>query len=155
MEEQILYTKYALLSFSDYFKLNKTISEFMGFMIGDATARYTDAIPKLAKVNIQIVDGIETYDTLAVMQISVNIQKNLSGLLEGLELVDSYIPADDVLTVEAIGLNTEQIDYTLNHIADVNPTIEIIQLESEPRSAESDLAVEKLVGEGKTIITVL
>lgn len=146
MEEQALYTKYTLLSFSEYFKLNKAISEALGYNLSYDTARYTDPIPKLAQVG-------ET--TLAVMQIDIEVQEKLPELLEGLTLVDEYTPVDNTDTIEATGLNTEQIDYTLNHIAAVNHSIELIQLESEPRSEESDIAVEKLVSENVTVITVL
>ena len=40
MEEQILYTKYALLSPSDYLKLNEGISERLGFDLSHSTQRY-------------------------------------------------------------------------------------------------------------------
>jgi len=154
MEEQILYTKYALLNFSEYFKLNMQISEGLGYNLNDATARYDSVIPKLAKVNINYTDEIETYDTLAALQLTVEVQERFQELLEGLELVDTYIPAEPETELAAIGLITSEVDYTLNHIAAVNSTIELIQLESEPRSIESDIAVEQLVAEGLTIITV-
>ena len=155
MEEQILYTKYALLSFSDYFKLNMQISEALGYNLTDATAIYDNVVPNLAKVNITYTDEVENYATLAVMQLTVEVQERFPELLEGLELVDTYTSADAILTVEATGLNTNQIDYTLNHIAAVSPTIELIQLESEPRSTESDKSVDILVANGITIITVI
>jgi len=150
-----LKTMYALLTPSEYIKLNKNISEFMGFMLGDSTARYSDIIPKLCKTNITYVDDIETYDTMAVMMITASIQENLPGLLEGLMLVDSYIPCDDVQTeLQADTLTTNSVDWVLNHTAAVGTTLELLQLESQPRSAESDAAVEQLIGDGKTVITV-
>lgn len=155
-DEKIEYSVcYALLSFSEYFKLNKTISEGLGYSLNDATARYDSVIPKLAKVNITYTDEVETYDTLAVLQLTVEVQERFPELLEGLTLVDSYIPCDDVQTeLEAVDLTTNSVDWVLNHTAAVGTTLELLQLESEPRSIESDIAVEQLVNEGVTIITV-
>lgn len=52
------------------------------------------------------------------------------------------------------GLNTEQIDSVITQIAELNAVVDILNLQDQPRSTQSDYAVEKLVNEGATIITV-
>lgn len=153
------YTKYAILTESEYLKLNKAISIALGYVLGDDTARYSNIIPNHCKVNVvhsgTIEAPVETYDVMAVMQINADIQENHSELLTGLELVDSYIPCDDTqIQMFAENLTTSSVDWMLNHTADQGTTLEVIHLESAPRSAESDQAVEQLVNEGITVITV-
>ena len=147
-------TKYALLSQADYLILNEKISEAMSFELGESTARYTNIVPDLCKTAITYVNEVETYTTMAVMQILAGVQINYPELLTGITLVDNFIPAEPATELTAVNLTSVTIDYTLNHIAAVGTTLEVIQLESAPRTAESDKAVNKLVGEGLTIITV-
>ena len=69
----------------------------------------------------------------------------------------SVITNTDVVKTEAIKVNnltTKEVDYALNDAAEKGILGDLLILESEPRSAASDLAVEKLVADGKTIITV-
>jgi hypothetical protein len=152
--EPTIRTMYALLSFSEYFKLNMQISEGLGYNLNDATARYDSVIPKLAKVNIAYTDEVETYDTLAVLQLTVEVQERFPALLEGLELVDTYIPAEPETELMADGLTTEVIDWQLNHTAEVGAgTLEVIYLLEQPYSVEAEKAVEILVNSDVTIIT--
>jgi len=99
MEEQeviTLSTKYVLLSAEKYTELNQSISEAMGFDIGEPTERYAPVIPILAKVNIQFTgegeDVIETFDTIPVMPITATVQERCVELLQGYELIESYVP---------------------------------------------------------------
>lgn len=148
-------TKYALLSESEYLQLNEAISKAKGYNLNNATARYSNPVPALAKVNITYVDEVESFDVVAVMEITAEVQINFPELVEGLTLVDSYVSAEASTTLEAIGLHTVTIDYTLNHIAKTGTSLEIVQLEGEPRSTASDVAVAQLVSEDVTIITEL
>lgn len=152
--EPTISTKYAILSTSDYLKLNEVISKAKGYNLEDATARYSNPIPDLCKTNVSIIDDVETYTPMAVMQILAEVQIIYPELLTGIELVDSYISAEASTELTAIDLSSITVDYTLNHIAAVGTTLEMIQLESSPRTTESDQAVDQLVGEGLTIITV-
>ena len=100
MEEQeviTLSTKYVLLSAEKYTELNQSISEAMGFDIGEPTERYAPVIPILAKVNIQYIEEgenvIETFDTIPIMPITATVQERFPDLLDGLDLIDSYTPS--------------------------------------------------------------
>lgn len=100
MEEQeviTLSTKYVLLSAEKYTELNHSISEAMGFDLGKPTEIYAPVIPMLAKVNVQYTgegeDVIETFDTIPVMPITATVQERCPDLLDGYELVESYIPS--------------------------------------------------------------
>ena len=94
-------TKYVLLSTAEYAGLNNAISEAMGFDVGLPTERYAPVVPMLAKVNIQFTgegegeDVIETFDTIPVMPITATVQERFPQLLEGYELIESYIPYVD------------------------------------------------------------
>lgn len=76
MEETILYTKYALLSPSDYLKLNEAISERLGFSLSESTERYTSMTSQF------------TVDGLMIMKITTEVQIKCADLLEGITLVD-------------------------------------------------------------------
>lgn len=56
--------------------------------------------------------------------------------------------------VYATGLRSELVDSALAQIAEIEPVIEIIQLEDSPRTPASDEAVLKLIEKGSVIITV-
>ena len=77
MEEQLLYTKYALLSPSDYLKLNESISERLGFNLNESTERYTSLTSQF------------TTDGLMIMEITTEVQIKCADLLEGITLVDN------------------------------------------------------------------
>lgn len=89
-------TKYVLLSMSEYASLNERISEAMGFDVGLPTERYAPVIPMLAKVNVQFSQNgeevVETYDTVPVMPITATAQEKFPELLQGYELIESYVP---------------------------------------------------------------
>jgi len=147
--------KYALLSYSDYVKLNNVISLLKGRKLGEATARVWGMSPSLAKVNIEIDEEteVESYELKCVMQIEANEQDMFPELMP--ELFDSYIKADETLselTVE--GATNEQVDWILNHYSAVGNDIDLIQLDIEPRSELSDGAVKSLIGKGTTVITI-
>lgn len=89
-------TKYVLLSMESYASLNERISEAMGFDVGLPTERYAPVIPMMAKTNIQFTDageGVnETFDTITVMPITATVQERCVELLQGYELIESYVP---------------------------------------------------------------
>lgn len=91
--EDLLTIKYALLVAEKYAELNESISEAMGFNLGQPTERYAPIEQQLAKINIVYdEEGNESYDTIPVMPILPNVQEEHSSLLAGLTLIDSYIP---------------------------------------------------------------
>jgi len=51
-------------------------------------------------------------------------------------------------------LTTKQVDWAINDAANNGISGDVLILESEPRSILSDQAVEKLINEGKTVITI-
>jgi len=75
----------------------------------------------------------------------------LTARVETMQTIEKIQVID--LSVTITGRTTNVIDSVINKLAE-GTILELIQLESEPRSNSSDLAVEKLVAEGKTIITV-
>lgn len=89
-------TKYVLMSIDKYEMLNHQISEAMGFDVGLSTERYAPVVPMLAKVNIQFSregeNVVETYDTIPVMPITATVQERCVELLQGYELIESYVP---------------------------------------------------------------
>ena len=89
-------TKYVLLSMAEYISLNESISEAMGFDVGLPTERYAPVIPMLAKVNVQFSQNgenvVETFDTVPVMPITSTMQELCPDLLQGYELIESYVP---------------------------------------------------------------
>lgn len=89
-------TKYVLLSMAEYAGLNEKISNAMGFDVGLPTERYAPVVQMLAKVNLQFSgegeNVVETYDTIPVMPITVAVQERCPELLQGYELIESYVP---------------------------------------------------------------
>lgn len=149
------YTKYALLTTSDYLKLNEAISERLGFELSKSIERYTDINPKLAKVNITYVNEVEKYDTLCVLQLTVEVQDKCADLLIGFTLVDITdinFAEETQKVIEATGLTTEQVDWTLAHTAATNPDLEVIYLLDSPPSPESEQAIQQIVSQGTTVI---
>lgn len=92
-------TKYVLLSIELYEVLNEKISEAMGFYVGLPTERYAPVVPMMAKVNVQFTEVgdevVETYDTIHVMPITATVQEKFPELLQGYELLESYVPYVD------------------------------------------------------------
>lgn len=130
MEETILYTKYALLSFSEYFRLNMLISKAEGFDILASTERYTTMSPKTAKINIQ-EDG--SYDVALIFEVTAEVQRRYSELLAGIELIDTYMPIEGGVTELLVsGLTPEVIDWTLMQYVRVGAKEENMVLKVEP-----------------------
>lgn len=149
------YTKYALLTPSDYLKINEAISERLGFELSKPTERYTDINPKLAKVNITYANEVETYDTLCVLQLTVEVQEKCADLLTGLTLVDITdinFAEETQKVIKATGVTTEQVDWTLTHTAVTKPDLEVIYLLDSPPSPELEPAIQQIVSQGTTVI---
>lgn len=91
--EDLLTTKYALLVAEKYAELNESISETIGFNLGQPTERYAPIEPQLAKINIVYdEEGNESYDTIPVIPILPVIQELYPQLIQDIELHDSYEP---------------------------------------------------------------
>jgi len=145
------YTKQAILTASQYFALNNEISLAKGYELGDSTARYASLNPELCKINIQVVDEVETFDLACTMKITVAVQE----LMPDLELVDNFVSAGlNLKDIKIEGATIELTDWMLNHYEMVGDK-SIDKIESDAaRSIESSGAVNILVEEEITIITV-
>lgn len=123
MEEQLeliqtLYTKYALLSPSDYLKLNEAISERLGFELSLSTERYTSMTSQF------------TVEGLMIMQITVEVQEKCSDLLEGLTLVDYgqwTIAEEQPTMIEATDLTVRQQEWVKIHTEATNSDIIVLE----------------------------
>ena len=87
MEEQIIYTKYVLLTSEDYVALNEAISKALGYREGLSTEVYNTENPPIS-------------NGLCVMMLTAEVQERFPELLEGLELVDSYVVDENTETNE-------------------------------------------------------
>lgn len=116
MEETILYTKYALLSPSDYLKLNEAISEQLGFSLNESTERYTSMTSPF------------TVEGLMVMEITTEVQEKCADLLEGLTLVDNgqwTIAEEQPAEIQVTDLTVEQQEWVKTHAEATNTDIVI------------------------------
>jgi len=107
---------YALLTFGQYFSLNKSISIARGWKLGGSTERTFSMNPNAAKVNIKYDDeGIEvSYDAKLVMRLSSEIQETHADLLEGVELHKTYIHVDNPVSELFVDMyEMETIDWTI------------------------------------------
>ena len=76
----------------------------------------------------------------------------LSGRVETNQPISKFTPKNDVL--ELTGLTSEMVDITLIDISEKQVSVDVVWIESEPRTQVSDEAVEKLNNSGVTVITV-
>lgn len=149
--------KTALLQPNEYYKLNEAISKAKGWEIGQGTERTFSMSPELAKVNIQYdSEGVETsYEEAYVMPISSDMQLNYPELLEGIELVSSYVKSDDAIS-EIIGTGlTEAIEvWFLHHFVKVGNVngVETIWLDSEPITEDVTDLIQYLNDKDITVI---
>lgn len=141
----------AKLTPTEYYKLNKYISEIKGYDLTKDTQRYVDMNPP--------TDGEFVY-----MYMDTVTQELLGELITPYEKVESVpvlsdeegnIIEPDRSVIDAEMLQAEDIDWVLNHYEKVgDKSIEVICLLDEPRTTESDQAVQKLIEEDITVITV-
>ena len=118
---------YILCSLPDYFRLNKVLSEYKGYKIGDATERVQVMNPKAAKVNIQYdTEGNEvSSDALLVLPVSSEHQVTYPELFEGKELVSNYTPVDATLDfIEILSLETDEMFWIIEHCVRLNVTFD-------------------------------
>ena len=114
MEETILYTKYLLLTPSDYLRLNEAISERLGFNLNESTERYTSMTAPF------------TVDGLMIMEITVEVQEKCADLLEGLTLVDNgqwTIAEEQPVEIQVTDLTLEQQEWVKTHAETTNTDI--------------------------------
>ena len=76
----------------------------------------------------------------------------LSGRVETNQPISKFTPKNDVL--ELTGLTSEMVDIALIDISEKQVSVDVVWIESEPRTQASDKAVEKLNNSGVTVITV-
>ena len=76
----------------------------------------------------------------------------LSGRVETNQPISKFTPKNDVL--ELTGLTSEMVDMALVDISKKEVPVNVVWIESEPRTQASDEAVEKLNNSGVTVITV-
>ena len=76
----------------------------------------------------------------------------LSGRVETNQPISKFTPKNDVL--ELTGLTSEMVDIALIDISKKEVPVNVVWIESEPRTQVSDEAVEKLNNSGVTVITV-
>lgn len=141
MEETILYTKYALLSPSNYEALNKAISERLGFNVSNDTERYTT------------ITAPVTDTGLMVMEITAEVQEKCSDLLPELVEINTWTLAEEQpkeLVCE--GLTTEQVDWVLVHTELTKPDIELVYLLDEPPTASMEGVIQNIVNNDTTVI---
>ena len=115
-EQQTLYTKYALLSPSDYLKLNESISERLGFNLNESTERYTSLTSQF------------TTDGLMIMIIETEVQTKCADLLEGITLVDQgqwTLAEMQPSEIQVTDLTDEQKEWVKTHVEATNADIVI------------------------------
>ena len=111
MEEQIPYTKYALLTFGQYFDLNYKISMLQGYDLSLPTERYAPMNPIACKYNIQSDDS---YEARLVMPIVAEIQIKYPTLLENIELVDTFTPVESSIQEIVVDITSQDtLNWTL------------------------------------------
>jgi hypothetical protein len=120
----------ALLTFSDYFRINHDLSVARGWSLGNDTARYAEMNPTACKVNVQ---EDETYEVRLVMPISSEVQIEQAEILQGVELTNSFIPVEQPIQEMVIEiLEPDVIDWTISQFlfagsAEGTLTLEISQ----------------------------
>lgn len=116
MEEEIIIPetrpqpKVALLTFGEYYALNCVLSEAKGYDFSKLTQRVLPMNPRAAKTEIVYNEENEvvSYVPKLVAPISSQIQIDYPELLEGVELVKSYIPTGEEIyefIVDMIDMN--------------------------------------------------
>lgn len=102
---------HALLTFSDYFRINMILSESEGFDISRSTERFATMSPLAAKVNVQ-QDG--SYDAALAFDVPSSVHRKYPELFVGLELVESYEHIEGGVTELLVtNLTPDVIDWTL------------------------------------------
>lgn len=143
-DERVEYSScYALLSQSDYLKLNEAISERLGFELSKSTERYTSMTSPF------------TTEGLMIMEITSEVQEECADLLTGLTLVDLTeitFAEEQPKIIEATGLTTQQVDWTLTHTAVTKPDLEAIYLLDSPPSPDAEQVIHQIVSQGTTVI---
>jgi hypothetical protein len=143
-------SKYAILTNSEYITLNHALSTAKGYDLVNDTARCFPIVPKLAKVDI--VD--ETFKLACVALVDAEAQEKFPELLTGIELVESYTPAET--TVEELvaeGLTQAQIDWEIDHLRFFHDGLKVVWLESESPSPQMEPILEEL-GNELTLVVV-
>lgn len=155
MEEIQITSKYALLSAADYIKLNHALSIAKGYDLVKDTARCFTIVPQLAKVDIVVdAQGVETFGLMCVALIDAEAQEKFPELLTGIELIESYIPAEtSIEELIAEGLTQPVIDWELEHLRFFHEGLKVVWLESEAPSPEKEPILEEL-GNKLTVIVV-
>jgi len=101
---------YLLLDYGQYQKINKQLSELKGFELGEKTARSRPMNPTLAKTD----NG-----TAYVLKVTSKERQRYPELLDTLTMHDSYVPADSTDTINISEVETNVVNWTMNHYRDL------------------------------------
>lgn len=147
----------ALLTLGKYYDINYNLSEAKGWQLGMNTERCFEMNPTACKINIQYdEDGNESsYEEAYVMDISSEIQRDYPELIEGIELVSSFVPLEKSYTeIIATGLSTEVEEWFLNHYVKVGKIdgLQVIWLENEVIENLSSDVINYFTSNGITLI---
>lgn len=112
-DERVEYSScYALLSQSDYLKLNEAISERLGFGLNKSTERYTSMTSPF------------TTEGLMIMEITSEVQDKCADLLPELVDNDTWALAEEQpTTIEVANLSEEQKQWVKAHAEVTNTDI--------------------------------
>lgn len=151
MEEKQITSKYAILTNGKYIALNHALSTAKGYDLANDTARCFPIVPTLAKIDIQ---EDETFSLACVAMIDIEAQERFPELLTGIELVESYIPAETTVDeLVAEGLTQAQIDWEIDHLRFFHDGLKVVWLESEAPSLDKEPVLKEL-GNELTLIVV-
>ncbi len=145
----------ALLSYTQYTKLNEALSKEEGYP-KNGTWRIWSMYPDLAKVNRQFdEDENETsFDIVCALKVSGSMLEKYPAYFEGLNLVNDWevVPYNGELDLfELEGLTTEQIDWVFENINEQFTFKDgqmLIVGDQQPSTLE---IVEKLVDKGLNV----
>ena len=136
-------TRYAILTQSEYFELNETLSEAQGFELSKKTERYD----KMILTPIYLEDSTIAY----VMPITSNLQRNYPELLPD-TLYEKYTLADSIINTTIEVDNNTDADWLINHYEAAGGDLTLLQSKAT-RTTQSDYAVVNLKEKGVTVVT--
>jgi hypothetical protein len=108
---------FILCSISDYFKINKKLSDLKSYQIGKATERVSGVNPRAAKTNVQIdEEGNESYEAKIVFKVSSQNLIDYPEIFEGFEVVQNFVPVDAPLDfVELMNIDSDTMLWIAQH----------------------------------------
>jgi hypothetical protein len=155
-DEKFIYNSCtALVTYSQYVKLNESLSKAKGYDMSKDTQRIWPISPTFAKVNVSTdLEGNETFELKCIVEISCENLELFKQVWEGLNLLDSWTvePFEaEFNPIEIDGLTTEQIDWFLenyNATGYCKDELTIILGDDQPSTLQ---VIEQLVEKGLII----